>query len=210
MRFFPRRMAAVAVAGDFAIADMDADYILTVSNGSNTTGINPFEEDDNKQKAYNGRLRLSPIEDMTIGASFYTDKLTELDTLGNDTEKRTGIVSIGAQLEWHPNNFGLELEYVHGSIDPSDKAAELSNGYMSMISYRFIDRYTPYLRYEYLDPNSTMNDDYAQLIIYGLNIKISNYLFIKAEMNNTKAGSNNIRFKGNGFNEFKAAVAIGF
>lgn len=209
LRFYPRWLTGLGVLGNFNSGEMDGDYILLIANGEQEN-TNPFEEDDNKEKAYAGRVRISPISNLKVGLSFYSDQLTELDTLGEDSENRTAQLSYGGQVEWIINDLGLELEYVAGTIKPTGEKTISRAAYTAMFFYTFIERLTPYLRYEYLDPDKDINDDEANMLVYGLNAKITEGLFLKAEINTVSSGDINKRFKGVGYSEFKAAVAIGF
>ena len=51
-----------------------------------------------------------------------------------------------------------------------------------MAYYRIRDRFTPYFRYEWLDPDSTISGDTAGLYVYGLNARVVKGLFLKAEL----------------------------
>ncbi len=79
-----------------------------------------------------------------------------------------------------------------------------------MVYYLIKDRFTPYVRYEYLNPNQDLDNDEAKQFIYGVNINIDRGLFVKMEFNTVTGQRENQRFKGKTFTEFKAAVAIGF
>ena len=209
LRFYPRWGAGLAFLGDFSIDNVDLDYILLVTNGEQEN-TNPFEEDDNKQKSISGRLRFTPVQDLELGVSFYGDQLTELDSTDEITDNRTSQFSYGAQAEWLLGNFGLELEYVSGFVNPSSSEKNNRYAFTAMASYMIANTFTPYARYEFLDPSTQIDDDDARMLVYGLNINITNGLFLKGEFNTVHSGKNNIRFKGIDYSEFKAAVAIGF
>ncbi|MBN1782995.1 hypothetical protein JW948_17810 [bacterium] len=119
-------------------------------------------------------------------------------------------VSWSGQAEWTSGQLGIELEYVSGSLKPEEQRAYSSYAYSAMGSYSYMYRITPYIRYEFLDPDMDRNDDQAKQIIYGLNIKVTENLFLKAEINSITSGKMNRRFRGIDYSEFKAAVAIGF
>jgi hypothetical protein len=210
MRFYPRWATGMAALGNFQVSNINADYILLVSNGDQEM-TNPFEEDNNKQKSIAGRLRFNPLNNLNLGVSLYTDKLTELDTLGEDTGDRTSQISYGGQAEYTFMHAGLELEYVAGSLDMTEPDEKLSSyAYTAMVYYIINDFLTPYIRYEFLDPNSDLDDDEANQFIYGLNFKISEHLFLKGEINSVSSKMLNQRFNGVDYSEFKAAIAIGF
>ncbi|MGE5125426.1 MAG: outer membrane beta-barrel protein [Betaproteobacteria bacterium] len=209
LRFYPRWQAGAAVLGDMHFGSVDADYTLQVGNGEQSA-TNPFEEDDNTAKSVTARLRVHPTQALTVGASLYRDSLTEYSAEGESTGGRTHLTSYGAQLQWVPSALGLELEYVRGSLDPSREPSRTRSALTAMAYYRIRDRFTPYFRYEWLDPDSTISGDTAGLYIYGLNARVVKGLFLKAELDTVTTGSHNPRFEGQGYTEAKAAVVVGF
>ena len=118
--------------------------------------------------------------------------------------------SAGGQVQWSVRSWALEVEFVAGTVRPSQGPHVSRHGHTSMVSYALTDRWTPYVRLETLDPNTALSDDWARLWVYGINVQVDDGLFLKAELNTTRAGSANERFSGVGFTEFKASVAIGF
>ncbi len=217
-RMYPRWTMGLALLGNGKSPAGDWDYIVAVGNGDNESGsANPFEEDDNKQKAFMGRLRLEPLPRLQVGASFYTDQLTELDSGGEDTGKRTTLLSYGGQLTWTMEKpaVGVELEYVGSDRRPSSSSGLTevrSNGATMMVWWTLADRYTPYLRAEYLDPDTRRKNDEAWLFLGGVNVRVGGGLILKAEYDVTRAASGNARFSEgrNRYSELKAAAVLGF
>ncbi len=209
IRFYPRWQAGLAVLGNAHFSSVNLDYVVQLSNGEQSA-TNPFEEDNNKSKAVTARVRVHPTQKITVGASLYTDKLTEYDDNGEDTGGRTRLLSYGAQLQWVPFDLGFEFEYVRGSIDPSQAAKQNRSALSAMAYYTFRERFTPYFRYEWLDPDASVTGDNAQYFIYGVNVRILKALFLRADLDTVKAGANNTRFKGQGFTELKALASVGF
>lgn len=208
-RFYPRWVTGVAILGNLEISDMDADYIVQITNGEQEN-TNPFEEDDNTEKAVSGRFRIWPTYDLQLGASFYTDKISELDDEGEDAGKRSSLLSYGVQANWNPNKFGLEAEYVMGSFSPSVGDGITRYAYTIMGTYNVLPRVTPYVRYEFLDPDIDAEDDVAHMFVYGINYQVTNGLNLKGELNTVISDEMNSRFEGVNYTEFKFAVAIGF
>lgn len=211
LRFYPRWGTGLAFLGNSSISGVDVDYIVQVTNGAQEN-TNPFEEDDNSEKAFAGRVRLMPADSLTVGFSLYYDSLTELDEAEEETGGRTELFSYGAQAEWEKGGFGLQLEYVGGYVEPSSGGKNTRNAMTAMISYTFKDRYTPYLRYEYLDPSTDIDDDEASLFVYGINTRVGDALFLKLELDTIDAGVNNTDFDEgeNKYTELKAAAVFAF
>ena len=183
--------------------------MVQVGNGDQAA-TNPFEEDDNKAKSVTARVRVRPTRRLTLGASVYHDSLTEYTAQGDDSGGRTHVTSYGAQLQWAPSALGLELEYVHGRSDPSREPSRSRDALTAMAYYRIRDRFTPYFRYEWLDPDSATSSDVAQLYVYGLNVHVLKGCYLKAEFDTVSAGAQNARFEGQGYTELKAAAVVGF
>jgi hypothetical protein len=209
-RFYPRWGAGLAMLGNGSIGDRDFDYVLQVLNGEQEK-TNPFEEDDNKEKALCGRLRFSPADRMRVGFSLYRDTVDAWDELAPEVKVGSSdIFSAGNQLEYSFSRLGIELEYVWGSVG-SAGAGDLTRWASSaMVFYRIRDTITPYVRYEFLDPDMDTSDDEANLWIYGCNFMLERGLFLKFELNSVRAGSANSYFEGAEYEEIKAAAAISF
>ena len=76
--------------------------------------------------------------------------------------------------------------------------------------YTFKEKYTPYIRFEDLDPNKDIEQDKAYLLIIGINTEIEENFFLKIEVDMFSSEDANSRFEGKSYSEFKAAIAIGF
>lgn len=209
-RFYPRWAVGVSVLGNFTLGKTKLDYHLQLSNGSQEN-TNPFEEDDNKQKAVAARVRAMPLKGLKVGFSTYSDRLTELDTLGNDSGNRTKVFSFSTHAEYELKGFGTEFEYIVGSTDPSDATTTLNkNALEAMISYTIKDKITPYFRYEHLDPDTDAENDIANMISFGINAMITEGYILKLQFNSISSEDANDRFSGKDFTEIQAAVVIGF
>ncbi len=208
-RFYPRWATGMSALGNFSVNNIQFEYIVQVSNGSQEN-TNPFEEDDNKQKALATRLLIQPTTGMKIGLSTYGDKLTELDTLGEDTGERTKVSSMSTHIEYSISDFGLEFEYIIGNTSPSAGGDLKKSGLEGMVYYEIADRFTPYIRYEFLEPNKDIDDDNASMLSFGLNTRVDENYFLKLQYNNITSGDNNSRFTGVNFSEFQAAIVLGF
>ena len=88
-------------------------------------------------------------------------------------------VSYGGQAEWNIEKFGLEFEYVTGLINPS-YSEEISRSGLTVLGYfTLLKNVTPYLRYEYLDPDKDIEDDQASIFVYGINTRIDDGIGVK-------------------------------
>ncbi len=209
-RFYPRWATGISVLGNFSVGTVNFEYNVQVSNGYQEN-TNPFEEDDNTQKAVATRLLVQPIPGLKMGVSTYSDRITELDaTTGDDTGERTKLSSLSTHAEYSTGGFGLEFEYITGKTDPSDPSELQKNAFEGMLYYTIADRYTPYFRYEFLDPDKDIDDDTANMLSIGLNTLVDKNYFLKLQYNYVSSGDANARFAGVNFSEFQAAVVLGF
>ncbi len=212
-RFFPRWGAGIEVLGNGRIAGRDFDYVLLLSNGDiDSEHSNAFEEDDNAQKAVTGRVRFWPVKDIELGASVYRDVMTEYDEEGEATGGRIDLLSYGAQATWKRADLGVELEYVGGYYDPSAGDRVNRYGLSALVHYTFGGRFTPYLEWQFFDPDTDAGGDGANLYVYGLRTMITEALQLKVEMDTFDAGRENPRFAdgNNRFTEFTAAIVYRF
>ncbi len=214
LRFYPRWAVGLEIGGAFDVGGTGFDYSLQVSNGEQET-TNPFEEDDNKQKAFSARVRAQPAEDLEIGLSAYADSISEWDVTSVGDEYRSGttrLLSYGGHLIWNVMGLGVEGEFVMGTVKPSTGDEIMRYGATVMLSYLFLDRYTPYFRFEYLDPDTNTENDQAMMFVYGINVRLVDRLFIKLELDTVAAESLNSRFGGGNesYTEFKGAIVFGF
>lgn len=208
-RFYPRWATGMALLGNFAVNSVQFEYNVQLSNGFQEN-TNPFEEDDNEEKAIAARLLIQPIIGLKLGISTYNDKLTELDGTGSDTGERTKLSSFSTHAEYSFKDLGMEFEYITGKTDPSGAGDLTKNGFEGMIYYSLGKKFTPYIRYESLDPDKGIEDDKANMFSIGLNTEIETNYFLKLQYNNISSGLNNARFNGVDFSEFQAAVVLGF
>jgi hypothetical protein len=211
-RFFARSGTGVEALGNASVGDMDADYVVLVSNGdSPKVADNQFENDDNANKSITARVRVKPIRSVTLGASFYNDQLDEYDPVtGKDTGLRTRQKTLGALAQWAPGALLLEGEWIRGTLTPSTNVEQRGTGVYTSGSYLIAERFRPYVFYQRLDPNGNVDGDQAQIWGPGLNTRIDGSLFLKLEALRFTSGTNNSKMHGVPYTEFAAAVAVAF
>ncbi len=203
-RFFPRWGSGIALQGDGSIGDKPWDYDVLIANGEQTD-TNPFEEDNNKSKSVTGRFRLEPTDNLRIGASLYYDKMTD--------QEFDSIHSEGLELEWTRNEFHIQAEAVLGHYTGSGDVADKTQlGWFVLPSYHFENGVTPYLRLDWIDPDTDRSSDDGLDLVLGVNYEISKWFMIKAEVNHFKGASESTlaQYPGRDYNEIKSAVVLGF
>jgi hypothetical protein len=203
-RFFPRWGSGIAFQGDGLLGDMEFDYDFLLANGEQDN-TNPFEEDDNKSKSVTARFRLEPTESLQVGASYYYDKFSEGSQLDS-------IRSTGLELDWGVSRLRVLAEIVSGSQKLAAGGTRKQLGWFIQPSYHFDNGVTPYLRYDWIDPDTDQADDDGRDIIVGVNWEMSRWFMIKVENNWFKGGESSslAQYPGRGYSEIKAALVLGF
>ena len=229
---YPRWGSGVALLGDAEVAGMPFDYILQITNGDLTYGVdnNEYDHDDNEDKAVTARVRVDVTEDLQVGASYHTDIMTryqkvyesklKTDQNGNpvtyvgieyEPVGRMRVDSQGAQMIWHPfEGMRLEMEYVTGTLDVEGIDKFSRSGYSILPSYFVTDTVDLYFLYTEADPNHNNDKDRVVKYAPGVNIEVDDNMFVKMDLYRVESEKNNALFAGEGYTEFRAALAIGF
>lgn len=204
-RFYPRWGAGIALHGDGVMAGKNFNYDLQLSNGDQEN-TNPFEEDDNGFKAVAGRVRYEPSDALRLGYSFYVDKSSD--------PNRGRLVSNGLEAELTLDRFRMASEVAIGKLTPETAglAAVTQIGFYLQPSWHFENGVTPYMRLDFVDPNTDTAGDHGIDWIVGVNWEIAKSFQLKAEHNYFKGGENSslAKFPGRGYSEIKTAVVLGF
>ena len=202
-RYFPRWGTGIAIRGDGVIGERDFSYDVFVANGAQEE-TNPFEEDNNLAKSVTARFRFEPSESISIGNSFYHDKVE-----AHGIEK---IVSDSLEFRYQGIAWQVWAEAAFGWLTPEDDDRVLQIGWYIQPSYSFDNGMTPYLRLERVDPNSDVDDDWGYDFIVGINYEITGGFMIKVENNYYKGGASSTlaQYPGASYNEIKAAAVLGF
>jgi hypothetical protein len=203
-RFYPRWGAGLAAHGDVAVSGKDLSYDVLLSNGEQET-TNPFEEDDNSSKAIAARVRYEPSSYLRIGYSFFTDR-------AGSSAEGSKLQSHGVEAEFTLNRVRVQAEFATGRVSHSVRPSVRQNAFYIQPSYHFDNGWTPYLRYEVIDQNSSSSDDSGRDFIAGINVEISKGFQFKAEVNAFKGGARTdlARYPGRGYTELKTALVLGF
>lgn len=199
---FPRWGSGLTLLGSLDMLPVGVDYIVQYTNGKHSYG-NPYEKDYDKTKAINGRLRAALYESgsdlLRLGFSFYID--------GGDSLKLT---TLGGQVEWRYGNLMVDGEYVTGSYEPVRAAKISRNGFYILAGYTFFETVTPYARFEYFEPNADATFDLHRIGIIGVNYRVNDFLFLKAEVDRFVSELKNTRHKGVNYTELKTSISFGF
>lgn len=229
---YPRWGSGVALLGNAQVGGMPFDYIIQLTNGDVSYGVdqNEYDHDDNEEKAVTARVRMDVTDDLQVGASYHTDLMTrynkvyesknKLDQNGNpvtyigityEPVGRMRVDSQGAQLIWHATDaFRLEAEYVTGKLDVEGVTEFSRSGYSILPSYYVTRNTNLYFLYTEADPNHNNDKDNVVKYAPGVNIEADDNMFVKMDIYYVDSEKDNPLFAGKGYSEFRAALAIGF
>jgi len=229
---YPRWGTGIALLGNSEIYNIPFDYIVQITNGDISYGVdkNQYDKDDNNQKAIAARIRMDLTDNLQIGASFYHDKALNYESV-YETKIKTNsdandvnitskayvpvgdmvIDSQGIQMIWHINDdIRLEMEYMTGTLDVEGSSSFRRSGFSILPSYFVSENINLYFLYSKADPNHSTSNNSVVNYAPGVNIEIDHNMFLKADLYNVESNDNNLIFKGDSYREFRVALAIGF
>lgn len=201
--FYPRWGAGIAAHGDGVIGGKDVTYDVLVANGDQQEA-NPFEEDENTSKSVTARVRVDVADGLRVGYSYYRDHLS--------TDGFTKLQSHGFEAELNLARFRILSEVAFGSLDLAEGSTQKQLGWYIQPSFHLNNGWTPYVRLDHVNPNRRMSDVGGWDFIVGVNIEMSRNFQLKLENNSFRGGSNSslAQYSGRGYDEFKAALVLGF
>ena len=203
--FMPQQNTGISVWGQSnhtlsLVGDFGLDYSLYVGNGENTSTTNPSEFDDNADKAIGGRVNLYPNDTFRFGVSFFTGEKAISSSL--DSRHSTVGLSMGLDIDL----FNLTGEGVYSKLNGTEQYA----GYVQASLQMGI--FSPYYRYEQLDPDVSIPDDTWETHIIGLNSNLVRGLYLKTEIDFHDRGKDNslVTQGQTTYHEYRASVVVAF
>jgi hypothetical protein len=172
-RFYSKFSIGVQALGRVELGSSQLQYQVMVANGR---GRQPFEQDDNKDKAVGVRLIADlPAAGLKIGYSFYTEK--------NGLARHTRQTSHAADLRLEFKRWRWSSEVAHttlGTADPALASQRALAGYVEL-AYQLFDRQTLLVRYDVFDPNREQSGDRERDLTIGTNVQLLRQVVAKAE-----------------------------
>lgn len=205
-RFFPRRQVGFGLLGVAPASNGSIEYDLFISNGYQEE-TNPYEEDNNSEKAFSGRLNFNPgtRENLLIGLSAYYDRLSNGDALATQW-------SGGLLLSWEPGKWIVRSEWVAGKIDADGGGGSDQQGAYLDLGYR-VGRFTPYLEYQTVEVDIEDRNERGEVLIAGVFVRLVHSMVLKFENGYFKGSDDNPKFDGipgRDYNEVKLGFVVGF
>ena len=202
--FFPRRQVGIGVLGAVPAGPGTISYDASISNGEQEE-TNPFEEDNNSQKALSARVKYEPSFSFNVGASLYSDRGTEEGSL----------LSYGVHTQYEGSRLLVWAEVDFGKLDlggTGGPTIDQIGGFVD-VGFPLQNGLTPYLQYQYAQTEAADLTESVNILIAGLNYTLGRHTKLKLENAYHEGSRDNLRFKdlpGRSYNELRAAIALGF
>jgi hypothetical protein len=201
-KFYSKFATGIQILGSLFIRDWECDYYIYMSNGR---GADPGEKDENSNKGVGGRFVIfTPLNIFKLGTSYYADKN---GNARNTTQKTFGV---DAEFEYmHLNLHGEIIQFYLEKVDTNgipNGEFRRGRGYYLQGSYSLFDKLTPFLRYEFFDPDLFNDGDGEYGIVVGINFSASPRVILKNEVHFN-------RFQDearNPYEHFIASLAVAF
>ena len=201
----PKWSTGLAVMGELSIFSTlhNVDYVIYVGNGESRFTTNTSEQDDNPNKAVGGRVQfVSENEFLILGVSgFIGDRAFTTDEL------RVSHVSFAGHASVSFSGMNITSEFGRSVLGRVTEET-----WYVQASMRF-GRVTPYVRYQFLNPDSSLPDDAWMITLGGVNIMMTDALALKVEWNDNRRGIRNLDIisgEDKNFGEFRAALTLMF
>ncbi|MFQ5568173.1 MAG: porin [Rhodothermales bacterium] len=178
-RFYPKFASGVQVVGTYFYEDWKLDYSAYVANGR---GRDPYKADDNHNKALGGRVIVGfPGESLEVGTSYFTER--------NGTADHARQHGFGFDAAFdHAAGLQLKSEAAFSRlerVDPDGAGTgvfQKALGVYGQAAYTLADRLTPFVRYDYFDPNTDRADDEEIDVTLGVNFSATARVYLKTEV----------------------------
>lgn len=201
----PKWNTGLFLLGDIFIGARhdDIDYMVYIGNGESLPSTNEAQYDDNTNKAVGGMIQFSTFDEafQVALSGYYGDKAVTEDNL--EAPHETLMISVKAAF----GDFTAKGEFAISRLDEKNESA----WYLQM-SYR-LGRYTPYLRYQSIDPDEDIKNDGWDTAIGGVKVEVNDHLFLKFEWDEHTRGENNSGILNEGnedFGELRVAITLFF
>ncbi len=167
--FFQRYVVGLFLLGDINIGSGRLSYDLFVTNGRSFR----LHVDDNDEKSIGGRLKFQlPIPNIRITpiVSFYTDEFNFATPVSPVWVTQLSVLP-GLEVKWQ--EFTLRSEFALSNRRKEDGSKEDFNAFYADAWYTLFERFTPFLRFELLDPDADKGKDQERQITFGLAYHLS-------------------------------------
>jgi hypothetical protein len=155
----PTRDIGVQVSRELPAAWLSSTVTIALVNGSGSNS-----DDENDRKTFIGRLTMTPLNGLTIGASYYNG------TTGTaDKKSRAGF-----ELKYENNRLLAKGEYIFGK----DKAVN-KTGYYLTLGYTVFSKTVVLFRYDWWNANKDLADLDISRLTFGVNYFFSKSVLLR-------------------------------
>ncbi len=207
--FFPKSGMGISIQGETVFQyTKSLEYHFFVANGLQDSSTNPYEMDGNISKSIAAQLRFSVTDNIKVGKSIYIDNpVHPIHRL---------IFSDGYEFEFNNGKFRLLSELTIGNLykdkDITENSQVTQAGAYIQPSFSFESGLTPYFRFDILDPDIKLDDNYSFVTTLGIHYELSNWYMVKSEVDYFHFGKKSQvpQLSDAGYTTFKAALVLGF
>ncbi len=201
-RLYSKWLTGIQILGNAYVADWSIQYYGYFTNGR---GPKPDEKDNNANKGIGGRFIITPPSDIfDFGVSYYSDQ----DGNSYHTEQQ----AIGLDCALRYSNFFLEAEFIHSSGEKVDTNLtpvgnfQKMTGYYFQGAYKLFDKLTPFARYDFFDPDNSLDKNGEVDITIGINFSFTHRVFLKSEVHFYSYQNTQLK----NYEKFVSSVAVAF
>lgn len=195
---FPKWTTGVNLLGVREYGATVLDYIFYVGNGENVVMANEAELDSNRNKAFGGRIGVSPNERFSAAVSFYAGEKAE-------SSDRLSVphTTAGLMLNGMVRDVNILTEAAQSTV-----GGVTDTGAYLQLTCNAGKNATPYYRLEYTDPDQNTGGDTWTEHVIGINLRATESLTFKIEGANGVRGGNNSDILGDPPNYFDVRFAV--
>ncbi|RMF65681.1 MAG: hypothetical protein D6743_07640 [Calditrichaeota bacterium] len=173
-RFYAKFAIGIQALGRVSLGGASLLYHALLSNGR---GSNPFEQDDNANKALAARvLGEIPSIGAKVGYSFYTDR--------NGLAKNTRQTAHAWDLRVEIRRWRLSAELAHFRLGGmrGQVSRQIANAGYGEVAYHIFGHQTVLVRYDLFNPNTARGHDLETDLTVGTSIQVLPQVLTKAEI----------------------------
>jgi len=209
-RFYPRYGSGLSFLGDGMIGSKRWEYVVFIANGdqivSKDDPNNPYELDDNNSKSVTARIRLEPTESFRVGGSYYRDSYSAKN------KRYRSLAASGLEFEFNRGGLQVLAEAAFASRENIDRSKTREATWYIQPAFHFENGVTPYVRYDWVDPDRDKSSDQGHDLIVGVNYEFQPGFMVRIENNWFKGQKNTdlASYPGGDYNEIKASIVLGW
>ncbi len=142
------------------------------------------------QNIYGGRLTYRSPIGLKLSLSTFQNDVLSTTAVDANTNKATAAETKGyrklssASLDYRKNNLEIKMEYAIATQFQNTASEVNGKSYYGQMGYTFAEKYTPFIRYDYLLYDNTKSDDpmaYQKSKVLGISYMLNNSVSLRME-----------------------------